>query len=72
MAEGKVTVLVLLDLFKAFDMVDHLLYVHKLGSEYDFHTSARSMVSSFLQDHSMMVDVDGVKSCSHSLFFRVP
>jgi hypothetical protein len=67
MAEGKVTVIVLLDFSKAFDMVNFLIFLHKLGSEYDFHTSARSMVSSFLQVRSIMVEVDGVKSSP--LFF---
>jgi hypothetical protein len=50
----------------------HLLFLHKLGSEYDFHTSDRSMVSSFLQDRSIMVEVDGVKSSPRSLFSGVP
>jgi hypothetical protein len=73
MAEGKITVLALLDFSKAFDMVNHLLFLHKLGSEYDFHTSDRSMVSSFLQDRSMIVEVDGdVKSSPRSLFSGVP
>jgi hypothetical protein len=35
---------------KAFDMVNHLLFHHKLGSASYFYTSARDMVSSFLQD----------------------
>jgi hypothetical protein len=34
MAEEKITVLSLLDFFKAFDMVNDLLFRHKLGSEY--------------------------------------
>jgi hypothetical protein len=58
MAEEKITVLSLLDFSKAFDMVNDLLFRHKLGSEYDFHTSAtRNLVSSFLQDRSMVVEV---------------
>jgi hypothetical protein len=66
------TVLALLDFSKAFYMVNHLLFLHKLDWEYDFHTSARSMVSSFLQDRSMMVEVDGVKFSPRSLFSGVP
>jgi hypothetical protein len=48
-----------------FDMVNHLLFLHKLGSEYDFH-------SSFLKDRSMVVEVDGVRSSPRSLFSGVP
>jgi hypothetical protein len=43
MAEGKVTVYVLLDFTKAFDLINHGLFVHKLCSRYDFHTSAMGM-----------------------------
>jgi hypothetical protein len=46
--EGKVTVHVLLDFSKAFDLINHGLFVHELDSRYDFHTSAMGMVSSFL------------------------
>jgi hypothetical protein len=54
-----------------------MLFLHKLGSEYDFHTSARDLVSSFLQDHSMVVEVDGVRSsprflCSGALQGNIP
>jgi hypothetical protein len=47
-AEGKVTVHVLLDFSKSFDLINHGhgLFVHKLGSRYDFHTSAMGIVSS--------------------------
>jgi hypothetical protein len=43
------------------------MFVHKLDSRYDFHTSAMGMVSSFLRDRSMVVEVDGVKSTPRSL-----
>jgi hypothetical protein len=43
-AEGKVTVHVLLDFSKSFDLINHGLFVHKLGSRYDFHTSAMGIV----------------------------
>jgi hypothetical protein len=61
-AGGKVTLHVLLYFSKVFDFINHWLFVHKLGSWYDFHTSAMGMVSSFLRDRSMVVEVDGVKS----------
>jgi hypothetical protein len=56
-----VTVLVLLDFSKAFDCVDHPLFLHKLVSSFDFHGSARNMVSTFLNGRSMVVDVDGAR-----------
>jgi hypothetical protein len=59
---GKVTVHVLLDFTKAFDLLNHGLFIHKLGSRYDFHTSAMGMVSLFLQARSMVVEVNGVNS----------
>jgi hypothetical protein len=37
-AEEKVTVHVLLDLSKVFDLINHGLFVHILDSRYDFHT----------------------------------
>jgi hypothetical protein len=61
-AEGKVMVHVLLDFYKAFDLVNQGLLFHKLDSRYDFHTSAMGMVSSFLRDRSMVVEVDGMES----------
>jgi hypothetical protein len=71
-AEGKVTVHVLLDFSKAVDIIIHGLFVHKLDSRYDFHTSAMGMVSSFLRVRSMVVEVDGVKSTPRSLSSGVP
>jgi hypothetical protein len=65
-AEGQVTVHVLLDFSKAFDLINLGLFVHKLNSRYDFHTSTMGMVSSFLRDRSMVVEVDGVKSTPRS------
>jgi hypothetical protein len=72
MTEGRVTVLVLLDFSKTFDCVDYHLYLHKLVSSFDFHGSARDMVSTFLNDRSMGVDVDGARSSPRVLFSGVP
>jgi hypothetical protein len=47
MVEGKMSVLVLFDFGKAFDFVDHSLFLYRLVSSFDFHGSARDMVSSF-------------------------
>jgi hypothetical protein len=61
MTEGMLTVLVLLDFSKAFDCVDYRLFLHKLVSSFDFHGSARNMVSTFLIGRSMFVDMDGAR-----------
>jgi hypothetical protein len=68
----KVTVLVLLDFLKDFDLINHELFDHKLGSRYDFRTSAMGMVSSFLHNRSKVVKDDDVKSKPCSLSSGVP
>jgi hypothetical protein len=56
MSEERVTVLVLMDFSKAFDCVDYHLFLHKLVLSFDFHGSARDMVSTFLNGRSMFVE----------------
>jgi hypothetical protein len=68
MVEGKMTVLALLDFRKAFDLFVHSLFLYKLVSSFDFHGSARYMVFSFLIDRSMVVEMDGLRSSSRTLF----
>jgi hypothetical protein len=59
-------VLVLLDFSKAFDCV------HRLVSSFNFHGSARNMVSTFLNGRSMVVDADSARSYPlHHFFFYV-
>jgi hypothetical protein len=71
MPDGKITVHVLLDFTKAFDIINHGLFIHKLGSRYDLHTSAIGMVSSFLRAprhvHCLLVVPQGCTSST--LFF---
>jgi hypothetical protein len=62
---AKVTVHVILHFSKAFDLINHGLFVHKLDSRY-------GLVSSFLRDRSMVVEVDGVKSAPRYLSSGVP
>jgi hypothetical protein len=64
--EGKVTVHVFLDFSKAFDLINQGLFVHKLDSRYDIHM-AMGMVSSFLRDRPMVIEVP--HGCIPSLLF---
>lgn len=57
-----ISVLLLLDFTKAFDMVDHDILCDKLRSMFYFSTSAISLVRSYLSDRSQAVCVDGVMS----------
>jgi hypothetical protein len=65
-------VYVLLDFSKALELINHGLFVHKLDSRYDFHTSVMGMVSSFLRDRSTVVEVVGVKSTPRYLSSELP
>jgi hypothetical protein len=47
-AERKVTIRVLLDFSKVFDLINHRLFVHKLNSRYDFHTSVMAYGHGFI------------------------
>jgi hypothetical protein len=67
-----VTVHVLLDFSKTYDLINNGQFIHKLDLWYDFHTSAMGMVSSIRRDRSMVVEVDGVKSTPCSLSYGVP
>jgi hypothetical protein len=71
MTKGRVTVTFLLDFSKAFDCVDYRLFSRKLVSSFDFHGSARDMVSTFLNVRSMVVDVDGTRSSPRAFCFPV-
>jgi Reverse transcriptase (RNA-dependent DNA polymerase) len=72
MVEGKVTVLALLDFSKAFDCVNHQLFLYVLATEYRFGSSGGNMISSFLSDRSMVIEVDGSKSSPRSVLSGVP
>jgi hypothetical protein len=46
----------------AFDLPNHGLFVHKLNSLYDCHTSAMGMVLSFLRNLSIVDEVGSLSS----------
>jgi hypothetical protein len=60
--ERLVSLLVLLDFSKAFDSVNHHLLCSKLSSQFDFTTSAVSLIMSYLSDCSQCVQTDGALS----------
>jgi hypothetical protein len=51
---------------------DFRLFLHKLVSSFDFRGAARDMLSTILNDRSMVVDVDGARSFPRFLFSGVP
>jgi hypothetical protein len=54
--ERLVSLLVLLDFFKAFDSVNHHLLCSKLSDQFDFTTRAVRLIMSYLSDRSMQTD----------------
>jgi Reverse transcriptase (RNA-dependent DNA polymerase) len=72
MVEGKATVLVLLDFSKAFDCVNHQLFLYRLVTGYRFDSSSTKLVASFLADRVMMVEVDGHRSSPRAVSSGVP
>lgn len=72
MVEGKATVMVLLDFSKAFDCVNHQLFLFRLITRYRFDSSSSKLVASFLADRSMSVEVDGLRSSSRAVLSGVP
>jgi hypothetical protein len=72
MEKGLDSMLGLLDFSKAFDCVNHGLFIFKLRALYSFHKSAGALMASFLDGRSMSVEVDGVRSSTHNLSSGVP
>lgn len=72
MVEGKATVLVLLDFSKAFDCVNHQLFLYRLVTGYRFDSSSSKLAASFLADRIMMVEVDGFRSSPRAVSSGVP
>ena len=57
-----ITVLLLLDFSKAFDMVNHRLLCDKLRSSFYFGTSAVKLILNYLSNRSQATCIDGVMS----------
>ena len=69
--DSKATVLVLLDLFAAFDTVDHNFLLERL-KQCGISGTAQSWFKSYLEDRSQKVHLRGSSSASSSLRFGVP
>ena len=70
--KGKITTLVLLDLFSAFDLVDHQKLLSRLSGLFGLSDMVLAWFSSYLSDRSQEVVVDGAHSKPYMCEFGVP
>ena len=68
----KVSALVLLDLWAAFDTIDHQILIQRLESTFGISSSALSLLSSYLLDRSQFVSIDTSCSSQSNLHTGVP
>ncbi len=62
---------IFLDLFKAFDTLDHEILLNKLNV-YGFHGTALKLMKSYSTDHKQFVQVDNTKSDFLTITTEVP
>lgn len=67
-----VTVLILLDFTKAFDLIDHRIFIDKLKEQFQFSSDACDLMKSYLSDRSQLVQINGVRSQFRSTKRGVP
>ena len=72
MDDGKISVLVLLDLSAAFDTIDHEILLHRLHNVFGFGDTVLSWFQSYLENRTQTVDVHGKHSTPASLPYGVP
>ena len=65
-------VLLLLDLFSAFDTVDHEILIHRLRTRFGIKVKALDWFRSYLTNRSQFVNIDGSKSDTHNMTCAVP
>ena len=68
---GKLPISIFLDLFNAFDTLDHSVLLHKL-KYYGVDSVALNWFKSYLEDRFQFVDYDGTKSNITSIAIGVP
>ena len=72
MDDGKVGILVVLDISAAFDAVDHSLLIQRLQNEAGLTGTALSWFRSYLENRCQRVIIQGEVSSEHQLCFGVP
>jgi hypothetical protein len=72
MDDGKISVLVLLDLSVAFDTIDHEILLHRLHNVFGFGNTVLSWFQSYLENRTQTVVVHGKHSTRASLRYGVP
>ena len=72
MDDGKISVLVLLDLSAAFDTTDHEIVLHCLHNVFGLGDTVLSWFQSYLENRTQTVVVHGKYSKSASLRYGVP
>ena len=68
---GCTVVLLLLDLFAAFDTVDRGLLLHRLNTRFGIKGKVLAWFKSYLIDRSQFVSINGSNSSHSDLMFRV-
>ena len=72
MDDGKISVLVLLDLSAAFDTIDHEILLHRLHNVFGFGNTVLSGFQSYLENRTQTVVVHGKHSTPAYLRYGVP
>ena len=71
MDRGNVTALTLLDLSVAFDAIDHMLLLDRLGEWFGIREDALRWVGSYLSDRCQLISIQGKLSIPMSLIYDV-
>ena len=72
MDDGKISVLVLLDLSAAFNAIDHEILLHRLHNVFGFGDTVLSWFQSYLENRTQTVVVHGKHSTPASFRYGVP
>ena len=72
MDDGKISVLVFLDLSAAFDTIDHEILLHRLHNVFGFGDTVLSWFQSYLENRTQTVVVHGKHLTPASLCYGVP
>ena len=72
MDDGKISVIVLLDLSVAFDTIDHEILLHRLHNVFGFGDTVLSWFQSYIENRTQTVVFHGKHSTPASLRYGVP